>query len=118
MLGVSILLAVAAWQPAAWSASRLAARHVAVRLGAGLVEETLVVDGQPMEVRRFVEAEVGMSFQKMELSERLFDDPCGQKSETGTTWPPDYPFPPPAFRRQDESDDADFYGFPRCVPPP
>ena len=54
-----------------------------------------------------------MKFQKIELSEKLFEDPTGQKSETGTTWPPEYPFPPPAFRRQDESDDADFYGFPR-----
>lgn len=28
-------------------------------------------------------------------------------------WPTEYPFPPQAFRRQDETDDADFYSTPR-----
>ena len=55
---VGVTAMVTAWQPAVLGASRPASRHTAVRLDAGVVEEKLVVDGQPMEVRRFVEAEV------------------------------------------------------------
>ena len=55
---VGVTAMVTAWQPAVLGASRPAVRHTAVRLDAGVVEEKLVVDGQPMEVRRFVEAEV------------------------------------------------------------
>merc|ERR1719331_715247 len=56
-------------------------------------------------VRRFVEADVGMEFPKKELHDQLF----------AREWPEAYPFPPQAFKRQDESDDEDFYAMPRPV---
>lgn len=79
----------------------------------GVVDEDRDVNGQLIRVRRYVEADVGFTFPQVDLTERLFTDPTGTKKETGTTWPPEFPFPPSAFRRQDEQDDADFYSFPR-----
>jgi len=64
-------------------------------------------------VERFVEADVGMEFPKLELSDRLFEDPTGTRKETGQAWPDEYPFPPAAFRRADENDDEEFYAMPR-----
>jgi len=61
------------------------------------------VDGEIVRAERFVEADVGMTFSKASLDEKLFSRP----------WPDEWPFPPQAFRRQDESDDADFYAVPR-----
>jgi SAM-dependent methyltransferase len=80
---------------------------------AGVANEVVEIMGQRVPVERFVEADVGMSFPKTELSERLFSDPTGTKAETGKAWPDEFPFPPEAFRRQDDSDDADFYSMPR-----
>lgn len=71
----------------------------------GVVQDIINVDGQRVVAQRFVEADVGMKFPKVCLDEQLFAQP----------WPADYPFPPEAFRRQDETDDADFYGMPRFV---
>jgi len=115
-----MLVALVAWLPGI-SAARLArpaaaggrlARPLAVsgRLGrpvavSGSVEETINVGGQKIDATRFVEADVGMTFHKKSLDEHLFAKP----------WPPEWPFPPEAFARQDESDDADFYSTPRLV---
>lgn len=72
----------------------------------GFVDETVVLsNGQQITARRFVEADVGMSFPKTSLDEKLFSRP----------WPEEYPFPPQAFRRQDETDDGNFYADPRLV---
>ena len=46
-----------------------------------------------------------MTFPVQDISETLY----GAQGP----WPAQYPFPPQAFRRQDESDDADFYATPR-----
>jgi len=46
-----------------------------------------------------------MSFPSKSLDAQLFSKP----------WPEEWPFPPQAFRRQYESDDADFYSTPRFV---
>jgi len=72
---------------------------------AGFVDQTIEVGGQQAKVRRFVEADVGMTFKKDSLNDKLFAQP----------WPPEWPFPPRAFARQDESDDDDFYATPRFV---
>eukprot|EP00316_Scyphosphaera_apsteinii_P005633 CAMPEP_0119326048 /NCGR_PEP_ID=MMETSP1333-20130426/67323_1 /TAXON_ID=418940 /ORGANISM="Scyphosphaera apsteinii, Strain RCC1455" /LENGTH=258 /DNA_ID=CAMNT_0007334229 /DNA_START=117 /DNA_END=893 /DNA_ORIENTATION=- len=72
---------------------------------AGIVNEEISIGGQRQLTQRFVEADVGMTFQKTLLNERLFSRP----------WPDEWPFPAAAFRRQDESDDADFYAVPRLV---
>lgn len=88
-------------------------RHCAVHLSSGVVNEVVEVQGEQVPVQRFIEADVGMSFPKVELSERLFSDPTGTRAQTGLAWPEEYPFPPAAFRRQDESDDSDFYATPR-----
>ena len=69
------------------------------------VDETISVGGQKVAARRFVEADVGMSFPSKSLDAQLFAKP----------WPEAWPFPPQAFARQDESDDADFYSTPRFV---
>ena len=71
----------------------------------GVSEEVVTIDGQQVPVQRFVEADVGMEFPKMDLSEKLY-------SANGP-WPDDYPFPPEAFKRIDETDDGDFYSMPR-----
>ena len=77
-------------------------------MNAGVVNEVVDILGQKVPVERFVEADVGMEFPKMELTEKLFADPVGMKKETGEVWPEEFIFPPEAFRRQDESDDATF----------
>ena len=84
-----------------------------MHLSSGVVNEVVEVQGEQVPVQRFIEADVGMSFPKVELSERLFSDPTGTRAQTGLAWPEEYPFPPAAFRRQDESDDSDFYATPR-----
>mmetsp|Transcript_32433 Transcript_32433/g.80421 ORF Transcript_32433/g.80421 Transcript_32433/m.80421 type:complete len:300 (-) Transcript_32433:96-995(-) len=71
----------------------------------GFVTETLLVNGQRYNAQRFVEADVGMKFQRTELTDKLF----------AQAWPADWPFPPSAFSRLDESDDGDFYSSPRFV---
>lgn len=88
-------------------------RQSHVRLAAGVVNEDVEIDGQRMTVERYVEADVGMTFPKIDLTEALFSDPTMTKEKTGKAWPDEYPFPPAAFRRQDENDDEDFYSFPR-----
>jgi hypothetical protein len=60
---------------------------------------------QKVVAKRFVEADVGMTFPKTALHDKLFE----------REWPEKYPFPPEAFRRQDEQDDSDFYSMPRLV---
>jgi len=60
---------------------------------------------QTVTARRFVEADVGMTFPKTALHDKLFE----------REWPEEYPFPPQAFGRQDEQDDSDFYATPRLV---
>ena len=87
--------------------SRLAATDPAVY---GVVEESLSVvrpdgDFEQVPVQRFVEADVGMSFPLLDISERLY--------ASNGPWPAEYPFPPQAFKRQDESDDYSFYSMPR-----
>lgn len=72
---------------------------------ASFVDDTISVGGQQVSARRFIEADVGMSFPSKSLDAQLFAKP----------WPEAWPFPPQAFARQDESDDADFYGTPRFV---
>jgi hypothetical protein len=72
---------------------------------AGFVDQAIQVGGQKATARRFVEADVGMTFKKESLNDKLFAQP----------WPPEWPFPPRAFARQDESDDDDFYAMPRFV---
>ena len=52
MLGV--LLSTQAWQPARLAVGRLARR---LTMSAGVVTETVEIDGQTMEVERFVEAD-------------------------------------------------------------
>ena len=71
----------------------------------GVMDEIVEVDGQQVPTSRFVDADVGMEFPKQELSEQLY----GAQGP----WPVEYPFPPEAFRRQDETDDGDFYSTPR-----
>lgn len=78
---------------------------LAAMSAAGFVDQTIEVGGQQAKVRRFVEADVGMTFKKDSLNDKLFAQP----------WPPEWPFPPRAFARQDESDDDDFYATPRFV---
>ena len=85
MLGV--LLSTQAWQPARFAVGRLARR---LTMSAGVVTETVEIDGQTMEVERFVEADVGMEFPKVELTEKIFDDPTGSKKDTGKTWPDEF----------------------------
>ena len=68
-------------------------------MSAGVVTETVEIDGQTMEVERFVEADVGMEFPKVELTDKIFDDPTGSKADTGKTWPDEFIFPPQAFKR-------------------
>ena len=46
-----------------------------------------------------------MTFPKKPLHDELF----------AREWPEKYPFPPEAFKRQDEQDDSDFYSTPRLV---
>lgn len=69
------------------------------------VTDSFVVNGQRQSAMRYVEADVGMKFQRTELTERLF----------AQAWPAEWPFPPAAFSRMDESDDASFYAAPRFV---
>ena len=80
-------------------------QRAAVSLMSGVANEVVTIDGQQVPVQRFVEADVGMTFPKLDISERLY-------SANGP-WPAEYPFPPEAFRRQDETDDGDFYSMPR-----
>mmetsp|Transcript_51997 Transcript_51997/g.111168 ORF Transcript_51997/g.111168 Transcript_51997/m.111168 type:complete len:302 (-) Transcript_51997:278-1183(-) len=72
---------------------------------AGYVDETVSLGGQQIAARRYLEADVGMRFPKTALDDKLFSKP----------WPEAWPFPPEAFRRQDETDDGDFYSTPRLV---
>ena len=60
---------------------------------------------EQVPAQRFVEADVGMNFPLRDLTERLY--------ASNGPWPADYPFPPQAFKREDESDDYDFYLMPR-----
>lgn len=69
------------------------------------VDDEVTINGQKTIARRFVEADVGMTFPKKALHDELF----------AREWPKEYPFPPEAFRRQDEQDDRDFYATPRLV---
>ena len=72
----------------------------------GYVDETVKLsNGKEVFARRFVEADVGMTFPKVSLDEKLFAKP----------WPEEWPFPPQAFKRQDETDDGNFYAEPRLV---
>jgi len=71
----------------------------------GFVDQEYELGGQRIVARQFVEADVGMTFPKTSLDEKLFTQP----------WPADFPFPERAFARQDESDDNDFYASPRLV---
>ena len=73
--------------------------------GTGFVDDELEIMGEKVVARRYVEADVGMTFPKKALHDELF----------ARAWPDDYPFPPEAFRRQDEQDDSSFYGTPRPV---
>ena len=88
--------------------SRLAATDPAVY---GTLQESLSVmrpDGEfeQVPVERYIEAEVGMAFPLNDLSERLF--------ASNGPWPEkEFPFPPQAFKRQDEDDDYSFYAMPR-----
>jgi hypothetical protein len=72
---------------------------------AGFVDQAIEVGGQRATARRLVEADVGMTFKKVSLNDKLFTQP----------WPPEWPFSPRSFARQDESDDGDFYSQPRFV---
>ena len=58
------------------------------------VDDEVELMGQKVVARRFVEADVGMSFPKRPLHDQLF----------AREWPEKYPFPPEAFRRQDEQE--------------
>jgi len=90
----------------AWlaSAAAVAAIHTgAAEAAPSYVDESVEVGGQTIVARRFVEAETGLSFPKRELSLDLSE------------FPDEWPFPDDAFRRQDESDDGDFYATPRLV---
>ena len=79
-----------------------------------MINEVVTINGQMQTVQRFVEADVpGLEFSLTELTERIYEDPCGTKKETGKAWPDEFPFPEAAFRRLDESDDTDFYDTPR-----
>ena len=104
---VSLLSAALAWQPT--NIGQLRSRRGALaQLSASAVSsvnEVIEVGGEKIPTQRFVEADVGMTFQKMDISERLY--------AANGPWPVDYPFPPEAFRRQDETDDNDFYAMPR-----
>ena len=56
-------------------------------------------------MERFIEADVGMTFPLIDISDRLY--------ASNGPWPAEYPFPPQAFKREDESDDYSFYAMPR-----
>jgi len=76
----------------------------------GVREEVLSVmrpDGELEEVpvQRYVESDAGMTFPLSDLSERLY--------AANGPWPDAFPFPPDAFKREDEADDEDFYSMPR-----
>lgn len=64
----------------------------------GYTEELLSVGGEQMAVRRLVEADTGLTFQKVPLDDKIFTQP----------WPEEWPFPDSAFSRADETDDGDF----------
>ena len=76
-----------------------------VAMADSFVDDEVEMMGQKVVARRFVEAEVGMTFPKKPLHDELF----------AREWPQKYPFPPEAFKRQDEQDDSDFYSTPRLV---
>ena len=65
-----------------------------VAMAESFVDDEVELMGQKVVARRFVEADVGMSFPKRPLHDQLF----------AREWPEKYPFPPEAFRRQDEQD--------------
>ena len=72
---ISMLAACCLFAPAAWQASvprRAAAslRTTFTTMNAGVVNEVVDILGQKVPVERFVEADVGMEFPKMELTER------------------------------------------------
>jgi len=71
----------------------------------GSVDQSFEIDGQQMTVQKFVEADVGMTFPKTEVTERLY--------AANGPWPAEWPFTPECFGRQDETDDSDFYSLPR-----
>ena len=87
------------------TATRFLATMAGLSSGAEFAEELVNVNGFPMVAKRFVEADVGITFQKTSVDHKIFKQP----------WPQEYPFPPEAFRRQDENDDANFYAQPRLV---
>ena len=76
-----------------------------VAMADSFVDDEVEMMGQKVVARRFVEAAVGMTFPKKPLHDELF----------AREWPEKYPFPPEAFKRQDEQDDSDFYSTPRLV---
>ena len=76
-----------------------------VAMAESFVDDEVELMGEKMVARRFVEADVGMTFPKKPLHDELF----------ARDWPEAYPFPPEAFRRQDEQDDGSFYSTPRLV---
>jgi len=96
--------AVRHWARSAQAVQRERASRPAMS-GTGFVDDELTIMGQTLTARRFVEADVGMTFPKKALHDELF----------AREWPEEYPFPPEAFRRQDEKDDGDFYAVPRPV---
>ena len=65
-----------------------------VAMAESFVDDEVELMGQKVVARRFVEADVGMSFPKRPLHDQLF----------AREWPEKYPFPPEAFRRQDEQE--------------
>ena len=81
MLGV--LLSTQAWQPARFAVGRLARR---LTMSAGVVTETVEIDGQTMEVERFVEADVGMEFPKVEITCLLYTSPS-PRDQRGSRMP-------------------------------
>ena len=76
-----------------------------VAMADSFVDDEVEMMGQKVVARRFVEAAVGMTLPKKPLHDELF----------AREWPEKYPFPPEAFKRQDEQDDSDFYSTPRLV---
>ena len=65
-----------------------------VAMAESFVDDEVELMGQKVVARRFVEADVGMSFPKRPLHDQLF----------AREWPEKYPFPPEAFQRQDEQE--------------
>jgi hypothetical protein len=65
-----------------------------VAMSESFVDDEVELMGQKVVARRFVEADVGMTFPKRPLHDELF----------AREWPDKYPFPPEAFKRQDEQD--------------